>query len=257
MFANKCYAKVWDDQTKVVKERLNRSLKISVSKKNEDGSYTQEFNGFVKLLDDAATKVVLKDEKGYNNSIQLLNVGVTSTYNKEKQEKNVNCYVTAFNNSTGVAGGISKKNPLWGWTFTNGAYARVWEVTQNEKGKTIARITISGKKGDSYVTYFNDYVQVSDGVTVTENSTIKIESCGTRNWYNKENKKTYWTFYVFKATPVTDATEPDFDNVIPPEEVITEFGMDFPFAGDDENEIFDNENTSDVIMGNGEDLPFK
>jgi hypothetical protein len=78
MLCNGCYVKVWDVINKT-NSRGNevKQLRVSNSRKNEDGSYTQEFNGFITLRGDAAKKTV-----NQSDSVRLMKIGVMNNYDK-------------------------------------------------------------------------------------------------------------------------------------------------------------------------------
>jgi hypothetical protein len=81
MFSNNSYAKVWEvtEKTNEKTGKTTKQMRISTSRKNDDGTYTQDFGGFVVLRGKAAEKPIAD-----NDRIQLLNVGVTNSYDKAK-----------------------------------------------------------------------------------------------------------------------------------------------------------------------------
>lgn len=76
MFANNSYAKVW--------EKKENRIRISISRKKKDSEdFTETFSGWVACYSKAAEKLA-DIEAGAR--VQLLNVGVENSYNKETKE---------------------------------------------------------------------------------------------------------------------------------------------------------------------------
>ena len=81
MFSNNAYAKVWEVQeTTNQNGTTKKTLRVSTSKKKEDGTYETDFSGFVTLVGKAKEKAVADGDR-----IQFLSVGVTNNYDKEKK----------------------------------------------------------------------------------------------------------------------------------------------------------------------------
>ena len=81
MFSNNAYAKVWKIQeVKTSNEKTKKTIQASTSKKKEDGSYETDFSGFITLVGKARDKEIAEGDR-----IQLLSVGVTNNYDKEKK----------------------------------------------------------------------------------------------------------------------------------------------------------------------------
>lgn len=75
MFANNSYAKVW--------EKKDNRIRISISRKNDKDEFVEKFAGWVSCYSKAAEKLA-DIEAGAR--VQLLNVGVENSYNKETKE---------------------------------------------------------------------------------------------------------------------------------------------------------------------------
>lgn len=78
-FSNNTFAKVWNVNKK---EGGAISARISTSRKTKDG-YTNDFNGWCLMLGQAAEKAAALKE---GDSIKLLSVDVSNTYNKEQAQ---------------------------------------------------------------------------------------------------------------------------------------------------------------------------
>lgn len=95
--------------------------------------------------------------------------------------------------------------------FRQGAYAKIWEVT-DEGNYSTANVSISRKDKDTgeYKIEFQDgYVRLvgnahtfaqehgwADGIG-DKGETIKISSCDVTNWYDNKKKKLYTNFVIF------------------------------------------------------------
>ena len=84
MFSVGSYAKVWE--IKRVEEKYS-DIRISTSKKLDDGSYKEDFGGFVRMVGKAHKAMDYINEK---DSFRILKCGVESIYDKEKKEKYTN-----------------------------------------------------------------------------------------------------------------------------------------------------------------------
>lgn len=84
MFSAGSYAKVWE--VKRVAEKFT-DLRISTSKKLEDGKYEQDFGGFVRLVGKAHKDATYINE---NDSFKIVRCGVENHYDKEKKQTYTN-----------------------------------------------------------------------------------------------------------------------------------------------------------------------
>lgn len=111
MFANNNYAKVWKIFPKEKKEQKYTVVQLSTSKKDKKtNNYTRDFSGFVRLVGKAEEKAA---ELEAEDTIKMLMVGVTNTYNKEKRETYTQyvCFDFEFNSEqkqTQVNGGVDE-----------------------------------------------------------------------------------------------------------------------------------------------------
>ena len=88
-FSNNSFAKIWE-----IKERDGRlDGRISISRKDKDGNYVPDFQGFVRFLGDATAKAAELQE---GQTIKLLRTDVSNSYNKETQKEYVNYKVFDF-----------------------------------------------------------------------------------------------------------------------------------------------------------------
>lgn len=78
-FRTGAYAKVWE--VKPVFD-TNTKCRISISRKNKDGEYEQDFSGFVAFVGTAAAKKAACLKEG--DRIKLGDVDMTTKYDKEK-----------------------------------------------------------------------------------------------------------------------------------------------------------------------------
>ena len=77
MFANGAYARLWE--VKRVAEKYS-DVRISTSKKQDDGSYKDDFSGFVRMIGKAHKALDYIHEQ---ESFRILSCGVESRYDKE------------------------------------------------------------------------------------------------------------------------------------------------------------------------------
>lgn len=110
------YGKVWSvDQAK----GNFTKVKLSVSKKQQDGTYATDFNGFCMFIGNAHAKAAML--KG-DERIKLGDVDVSTVYNKDQKKEYVNYKVFDFEFADGndsKSGGQSSKkaadsNPIEG-----------------------------------------------------------------------------------------------------------------------------------------------
>ena len=83
MFANNKFGKIWKIYPKDKVDQKYTDVQLSTSKKTKKG-YETDFNDNVRLIGEAHTKAA---ELEANDRIKMLDVGVTSYYNKEKSRK--------------------------------------------------------------------------------------------------------------------------------------------------------------------------
>lgn len=88
-FANKRIAKVWEIKPK---EKF-AELKISTSKKNQEGEYQQDFSSYVRFLGKAFEKINQIKE---GDMVKLLEVESSNTYDKDKGKMYYNFVVWDF-----------------------------------------------------------------------------------------------------------------------------------------------------------------
>lgn len=90
-FKTGAYCTVWE----VTPEKeFSTKLQISISRKNKDGEYEQDFSGFVYANGTGAAKKAAQLQK--KDRIRLGDVDVTTTYNKEKKVTYTNYKVYNF-----------------------------------------------------------------------------------------------------------------------------------------------------------------
>lgn len=77
MFSNNAYAKVWE--IKPSTSGKSKIIRISTSRKNDNGEYEQDFSGYVRLVGNANAANIKEGDR-----VQLLSIGVTTNYVKEK-----------------------------------------------------------------------------------------------------------------------------------------------------------------------------
>ena len=105
-FRTGSHAKVW--QVKTVSDTLTK-LRISISRKNKDGGYDQDFGGFVSVIGTAAAGRAAKLREG--DRITLGDVDVSTFYNKEKQTEYTTFKVFSFE-ADGEQPSKPKKKPV-------------------------------------------------------------------------------------------------------------------------------------------------
>ena len=108
MFANNAYAKVWE--VKPSDNGKSKQVRLSTSRKKEDGSYEQDFSGFVRFVGKANELDIKADDR-----VQLLSVGVTNNYVKEKSTTytNYTCFdakIAENNGNSGTSGSTGTPN---------------------------------------------------------------------------------------------------------------------------------------------------
>jgi len=87
MFSVGSFAKVWE--IKKIAEKYT-DLRISTSKKVEEGKYTQDFGGFVRLVGKAHQDGQYLTE---GDSFKIVRCGVENSYNKETKTTYTNFIV--------------------------------------------------------------------------------------------------------------------------------------------------------------------
>ena len=80
MFANGAYARLWE--VKRVAEKYS-DVRISTSKKQEDGSYKDDFSGFVRMIGKAHKALNYINEQ---DSFKIISCGVESRYDRETKK---------------------------------------------------------------------------------------------------------------------------------------------------------------------------
>ena len=84
MFSVGSYAKVWE--VKTIADKYT-DLRISTSKKVEEGKYVQDFGGFVRLVGKAHQDGQYLTD---GDSFKIVRCGVENSYNKEKKQTYTN-----------------------------------------------------------------------------------------------------------------------------------------------------------------------
>lgn len=87
MFSAGSYAHVWD--IKRIEEKYI-DMRISTSKKLEDGSYKQDFGGFVRLVGKARSNGEYLNE---GDNFKIVRCGVENSYDQEKKQTYTNYIV--------------------------------------------------------------------------------------------------------------------------------------------------------------------
>lgn len=106
-FRNGAFASVWSVESG--KGNFTK-VRLSISRKNKDGQYEQDFAGFCTFIAQAHAKACQLKER---DRIKLGDVDVSNTYDKEKQKEYVNFKVFSFEmaDSTDTAG-QAKMSPV-------------------------------------------------------------------------------------------------------------------------------------------------
>lgn len=104
MFSVGSYAKVWE-----VKRSSEKyiDLRISTSKKVEEGKYEQDFGGFVRLIGKARSE---GEYLNVGDSFKIVRCGVENHYDKEKKQTFTNYII--FEIETDEAKGLEEENPF-------------------------------------------------------------------------------------------------------------------------------------------------
>lgn len=95
-FHNGAFAKVW--KVEQGKGRFT-NVRLSVSKKQQDGTYAQDFSGFCMFIGNAHAKAAML--KG-DERIRLGDVDVSNSYDKEKGKEYINYKVFDFEFADGA-----------------------------------------------------------------------------------------------------------------------------------------------------------
>lgn len=79
MFSAGSYAKIWE--IKAINEKYS-DIRISTSKKDKDGNYSQDFGGFVRMVGQAHSQMSYLSE---GDRFKIVRCGVENHYDKEKK----------------------------------------------------------------------------------------------------------------------------------------------------------------------------
>ena len=106
--------------------------------------------------------------------------------------------------------------------FHEGAFATVWEITNQGDNFSKVRLSISrkDKKSDEYVTDFNGFVGlvgeankklglIDSALSSGDRCRIKIGACDVTNKYNKDEGREYTNFTMFDFEMSDGATQSD------------------------------------------------
>lgn len=106
--------------------------------------------------------------------------------------------------------------------FHEGAFATVWEITNQGDNFSKVRLSISrkDKKSDEYVTDFNGFVGlvgeankklglIDSALSSGDRCRIKIGACDVSNKYNKDEGREYTNFTMFDFEMSDGATQSD------------------------------------------------
>ncbi len=112
-FRNGAFASVWSVEPG--KGNFTK-VRLSISRKNKDGQYEQDFAGYCTFISQAHAKAARLKEK---DRIKLGDVDVSNLYDKEKQKEYVNFKVFDFEmadaaGSSKPSGGQVVGNPIEG-----------------------------------------------------------------------------------------------------------------------------------------------
>lgn len=82
-FKNNAYAKVWE----VINEKNDKGyrspqLRISISRKDKESKYVQDFGGYVSLMGDCKKLV---DDINVGDTVKLISVDVSNHYDKDNK----------------------------------------------------------------------------------------------------------------------------------------------------------------------------
>lgn len=82
-FKNNAYAKVWE----VINEKNDKGyrspqLRISISRKDKESNYVQDFGGYVSLMGDCRKLV---DDINVGDTVKLISVDVSNHYDKDNR----------------------------------------------------------------------------------------------------------------------------------------------------------------------------
>ena len=122
--------------------------------------------------------------------------------------------------------------------FSNGAFAKVWEVKQVSDTMTSLRISISAKDRQTgqYVQRFGGYVSclgtacASKARGLKQGDRIKLERVDVENQYDRDSGKTYTNFNVWAfELQESDRPAPPVDSGTPPHEDEPEGDGRLPF----------------------------
>ena len=105
MFANNNYAKVWKIYPKEKKDQKYTTVQLSTSRKDKGKStYTKDFSGYVRLIGKAEEKAADLEAQ---DTIKLIQTGVTNTYNKETKQTYTTyvCFDFEFNEKKQTSSG--------------------------------------------------------------------------------------------------------------------------------------------------------
>ena len=104
-FRTGAFCKVW--KVEPVSDTMTK-LRVSISRKNRNGEYEQDFSGFISAIGSAAASRAIKLKEG--DRIKLGDVDVTTFYSKEKEREDTTFKVFSFE-EVGSGGGASHKKP--------------------------------------------------------------------------------------------------------------------------------------------------
>lgn len=105
-FRTGAFCKVWDvDQISDRKVKL----RVSISQKQKDGEYAQEFSDFPVCLGSACANQAARLRRG--DTIKLGDVDVTNRYNKEKKITYYDFKIFSFEKVDGAAHGSASSKP--------------------------------------------------------------------------------------------------------------------------------------------------
>ena len=96
--------------------------------------------------------------------------------------------------------------------FSNGSYAKIWEISKFGKYST-AKISTSAKdkKTGTYNTDFTAKVKLvgqAHNCNLKGGDRIKIAKCGVENRYDKEKKSLFTSYVIFEIEQQTEDNRP-------------------------------------------------